>query len=159
MVERSLTTDIPLMNALGLLHGDAHFGNILTDGKRLYFADLGLASSERFALSPSELRYLHDNASLDQAYVLAKWVNWLVKAWTPAANRPNERMELVRRVAQGQPPHQLIPGLPAFVAAAILRHAPIAACVNDFYIQLHSERRDTPYPRDDVESLLQTART
>jgi len=71
MVERGLTVDIPLMNALGLLHGDAHHGDILTDGHRLYFADLGLATSKRFALSPAELSYWNDNASLDRAYVLA----------------------------------------------------------------------------------------
>jgi hypothetical protein len=44
MVERGLTDDIPSMNSLGLMHGDAHFGNILTDGHRLHFADLGLAT-------------------------------------------------------------------------------------------------------------------
>ncbi|MFF2503082.1 hypothetical protein ACFVTY_06840 [Streptomyces sp. NPDC058067] len=42
------------MNSRGLLHFDAHFQNILTDGRRLYFADFGLALSSRFDLSPSE---------------------------------------------------------------------------------------------------------
>ena len=154
MVERGLTADVPLMNSLGLLHGDAHFRNILTDGHRLYFADLGLATTERFALSMDELSYLHHNASLDRGYVLAKWVNWLVQAWTPAASSPQERMELVRGAAQGQPWHRLIPDLPASVAAIIRRHAPVAALVNDFYVKLHSERRSARYPRDDIEALL-----
>lgn len=43
--------DISLMNSPGLIHGDAHLVNILTEGHRLYFADLGLATSDRFALS------------------------------------------------------------------------------------------------------------
>ena len=157
MVERGLTVDVPLMNALGLLHGDAHHGNILTDGHRLYFADLGLAMSKRFALSPAELSYLHDHASLDRAYVLAKWVNWLVKAWGRTTSSPLDRMALVRRIAQGHAVHQLIPDLPACAAAAIHRHAPVATLVNDFYITLHSERRDAPYPRDEIERLLQSA--
>jgi hypothetical protein len=157
MVERGLTVDVPLMNRLGLLHGDAHLGNILTDGHRLYFADMGLATSKRFALSPDELSYLNHNATLDQAYVLAKWVNWLVRAWTRTASSPLDRMEVVRRVAQGQASHPLIPDLPACVAAAIHRHAPIATVVNDFYVRLHGERRDAPYPRDAVETLLLTA--
>ena len=152
MVERGLTVDIPVMNSLGLLHGDAHFGNILTDGHRLYFADLGLATSERFALSMDELSYLHHNASLDRGYVLAKWVNWLVKSWAPTVSSLQERMELVRAVAQGQALHQLIPDLPSRVAAIIRRHAPIAALINDFYVKLHSERRSVRYPRDDVEA-------
>ena len=159
MVERGLTVDVPLMNSLGLVHGDAHLGNILTDGHRLYFADLGLATSERFALSADELAYLHHNASLDRGYVLAKWVNWLVKAWTPTISSLQERMELVRVAAQGQALHQLIPDLPSSVAAIIRRHAPIATLINDFYVKLHSERRSAHYPRDDIEALLRVAAT
>ena len=159
MVERGLTADIPLMSSLGLLHGDAHFGNILTDGHRLYFADLGLATSERFELSTDELNYLDHNASLDRAYVLAKWVNWLVKAWAPTASSPQQRMELVRAAAQGQALHQLIANVPSSVAAIIHRHAPIATLINDFYVKLHSECRSARYPRDDVDTLLRAATT
>lgn len=159
MVERGLTVDIPLMNSLGLVHGDAHFDNILTDGHRLYFADLGLATSERFALTPDELNYLHHNASLDRAYVLAKWVNWLIKAFAPTASNLQERMALVRAVAQGQAVHQLIPELPSEVAAIIHRHAAIASLVNDFYVKLHSERRSAHYPRDDIEAVFSAVPT
>lgn len=159
MVERGLTVDIPLMNSLGLLHGDAHLGNILTDGHRLHFADFGLATSERFELSREESRYLEHSASLDRAYVLTQWVNWLVKAWAPAVSNVQDRMELVRATGQGQALHRLIPDLPASVAKIIRRHAPIAALVNDFYVKLHSECRSANYPRNDIETVLQAAAT
>ncbi len=153
MVERGLTVDIPLMNSLGLLHGDAHFGNILTDGQRLYFADLGLATSARFALSTDELSYLHHNASLDRCYVLAKWVNWLFHAFAPAVESQPDRFELVRAAARGQGVRQLVPGMPSNVAEIIRRHAPIATIINDFYVKLHSDDRRTPYPHDQIEAL------
>jgi hypothetical protein len=157
MVERGLTVDIPLMNSLGLLHGDAHFGNILTDGQRLYFADLGLASSARFALSTDEWSYLHHNASLDRGYALTKWVNGLVKAFAPAVDNVPGRFELVRAAAQGQAMHQLVPGMPANVAEIVHRHAPVATRINDFYVKLHTEDRRTPYPREAIEALLSGA--
>jgi len=157
MVEHGLTVDIPLMNRLGLLHGDAHHGNILTDGNRLYMADLGLATSARFELSSDELTYLRHNASLDRAYVVAKWVNWLVKAYAPTVSSPQQRMGWVRAVAQGQALHLLIRGLPSGVAAIIHRYAPIATVINDFYVKLHSESRSAPYPRRDIEALLSCA--
>jgi hypothetical protein len=157
MVERGLTVDIPLMNGLGLLHGDAHLANILTDGHRLYFADLGLALSGRFALSPDEVSYLHHNASLDRAYVLAKWVNWLVKAWSRTASSPQERMDLVRAAAQGGALHELIPDLPPWAAESIRRHARIATRINDFYVELHTEHRSARYPREEVDALLRAA--
>src|SRR6185437_6877607 len=45
LVERSLQTGVAFMKAMGLLHFDTHFHNILTDGRQLYFADFGLATS------------------------------------------------------------------------------------------------------------------
>jgi len=57
LVERELEAGTSFMNAHGLLHFDAHFQNILTDGRRLYFADYGLALSSRFELSPSETSF------------------------------------------------------------------------------------------------------
>jgi hypothetical protein len=154
MVEHGLTVDIPQMNSLGLVHGDLHFGNILTDGRRLYFVDLGLATSERFTLSADELAFLHHNASLDRGYGLAKWVNWLVKAFGPTASTPQDRMALVSAVAEGQAVHRLIPDVPPAVAAIIHRHAPVASLVNNFYIRLHGERRSADYPREEIEAAL-----
>ncbi|MCV2367181.1 protein kinase family protein [Roseateles oligotrophus] len=156
MVEDCLNTDIPKINALGLLHGDAHHGNMLTDGQRLYYADLGLASSTRFALGADERQYLHDNASLDLAYVRGKWVNWLLKAWLPGLAEAPARMALVKRIARGEAALQLLPGLPPSLALSMERYAPIAALINDFYIGLHEHSRSSPYPRAAVEALLAT---
>jgi hypothetical protein len=154
MVEACLMADIPKINALGLLHGDAHHGNMLTDGQRLYYADLGLASSARFALGNDERQYLHDNASLDIAYVRSRWVNWLLKAWHPALAEAPARMALVKRIARGEAALQLLPRLPASLALSIERHAQIADLINDFYIDLHEHSRSSPYPRAAIEALL-----
>jgi hypothetical protein len=153
MVERCVMVDVPLMNSLGLVHGDAHFRNLLTDGRRVYFADLGLATSKRFALSIEEQHYLHHHVSLDRGYIRAKWVNWLVQACCPAVSSPQERMELVRAIAQGRAAGVLAE-LPATVAESIRRHAQVATAINDFYVQLHCTCRSAPFPREDVEALL-----
>ena len=62
MVERKLDAGTAFMNARGLLHFDAHFDNILTDGQRLYFADYGLALSSRFDLSEDEATFFDRHA-------------------------------------------------------------------------------------------------
>ena len=41
MVEKNLHTITSFINSHGLLHFDAHFWNILTDGQNLYFSDFG----------------------------------------------------------------------------------------------------------------------
>lgn len=154
LVEHGLAADLPLMNRLGLLHGDTHFGNILTDGRRLYFADLGLATSARFALAADEVQYLQHHASLDRAYALTTWTKWLVKAGAPEVPSAQQRMEKVRAIAQGASASRLFPGLPASAAALVERHAAVATAVTDFYVQLRAHSPDTPYPQQAIEALL-----
>ncbi|WP_280489849.1 hypothetical protein, partial [Nocardia carnea] len=66
MVERELGAGIAFMNSRGLLHLDAHFENILTDGRHLYFADYGLALSSGFDLSPAQAAFFDRNQSYDR---------------------------------------------------------------------------------------------
>ena len=155
MVEACLMTDIPKINALGLLHGDAHHGNMLTDGRRLYYADLGLASSARFALTPDEQVYLQQHNSLDIAYVRSRWAKWLLKASCPSLTEAAAQMALIKRIAQGEVARLLLPdlALPS-LARMIERHAPIACLINDFYAELHERSRSSPYPQEAIEALL-----
>jgi hypothetical protein len=148
MVERSLRTDVSFMNSNGLLHFDAHFRNILTDGRRLYFADLGLATSTRFELSAAELGFLERNLSHDACHTVTELVNWLVTALCGTANAA-DRNGFIRRCAEGGDPVNV----PAAAAAVVKRYAPIAVVVNDFYWKLHGESRTTAYPVDEIRRV------
>lgn len=140
MVDDELNTGIAFMNARGLLHFDAHFENILTDGRRLFFADYGLAISSRFELTQAEADFFDEHRSYDRHYTATHLVNWLAVALFGYG--PEERQALVRSCADGEPPG----GIPAPVAALLARYAPVAAVVGDFYRQFQRESRATPYP-------------
>ncbi|MGW0807569.1 serine/threonine protein phosphatase [Nonomuraea sp. NPDC002799] len=150
LVDRRLRTDVAFMNANGLLHFDAHFRNILTDGERLYFADLGLATSPRFELSAGESDFVIRNSSHDQGYTVMHLVNWLVTnvcgVANPPVGGPAPRNEYIRRCAEGEWPE----GVPEPIATIINRYAPVAVVMNDFYWDLFGESRATPYPGDAV---------
>ncbi len=145
MVERDLRTAVPFMNAHGLLHFDAHFGNILTDGERLYLSDFGLATSTRFDLSPAERDFLERNRDHDGCYTVTGLVNRLVTALTGVAEA-GQRNDIVRRWADGEP----TPTVAAPAAAIIQRYAPVAVAVNDFYWTLFGHSRATPYPSEQI---------
>jgi hypothetical protein len=153
-VDVALRTDVPHMNALGLLHGDAHLDNIMTDGEAIYLADFGLATSARFALGSDERDHLQHHASLDRAYVLTRWVNTLIKICCPAIDTIPARLALVHTLAQGRPAPAALEGVPAVVTEILLRHAPVADIISSFYVQLHSASRRAPYPREVIERLL-----
>jgi hypothetical protein len=144
MVDDELTAGISFMNDRGLLHLDAHFQNILTDGTRLFFADYGLAISSRFELTPDEAEFFDGHQGYDQHYAATHLVNWLAVALYGYA--PEERKEFVRSCAQGVVPE----GAPAAVATLLVRHAPVAEVMGDFYREFQRESRATPYPQEET---------
>ncbi|MFD1546713.1 hypothetical protein [Nonomuraea guangzhouensis] len=158
MVESCLVTDVAFMNDQGLMHFDAHFGNILTDGERLYIADLGLATSPRFDLSTQEIEFLDRNRTHDIGYALMRLVNWLVThvcgVKVPQNGGPVQRNAYIRACADGADPA----GAPPAVAAMIRRYAPVAAAMNDFYWDLFGSDRTTPYPSEQIERAMNAMR-
>ncbi|RMI39470.1 serine/threonine-protein kinase [Streptomyces triticirhizae] len=144
MVERELDSGISFMNAQGLLHLDAHFENILTDGRRLYFADFGLALSSRFQLAPDEADFLHRHLSYDRRYAATYLVNWLSVALY--GHPPEERAAFVRACARGDVPENVSAG----VAALLARHAPVAEVMGEFFRRFRRESRATPLPPENV---------
>ena len=143
MVERDLLAGTKFLRANGVVHFDGHFGNILTDCRGLYFADLGLATSSRFDLSPSEREFMARHELHDSAYVVTQLVNWLVTELCGATNRA-DLVALVRRAADGE----AVVDPPA--AAVVKRYAPVAAVMNAFYGKLHLESRTFPFPTDEL---------
>ena len=154
MVQRCLDADIAFMNTNGLLHFDAHFRNILTDGRRLYLADLGLATSPRFDLSATEQEFLARHLSHDAGYAMRELLNWIVTNVVgiadPDTGGPVERYNYIRRCAAGARPV----GAPAPVAELITRYAPVAAIMNDFYWNLFGTSRATPYPAQQITRAM-----
>jgi len=149
LVERELEAGTLFMNACGLLHFDAHFENILTDGKCLYFADYGLALSSRFELLRDHVDFFERHQTYDRCYSLAHLVNWLVTEMYGCGR--DERDARVRAYAEGERPA----GIPETAAAIIARHAPLAAVMADFFGRLRYESRETPYPLDEIRRIGQ----
>jgi hypothetical protein len=148
MVEAVLRDAVSYMNANGLFHFDAHFGNILTDGRRLYLTDFGLATSTRFELSATEREFVDANRSHDGCYAVMRLVNWLVSALVEPADNA-ERNAYIRHVAAGS----AAADVPPWAAEIIARYAPVAAVLNDFYWNLFGESRKTPYPTAEIEQV------
>jgi len=135
--------------ARGLLHLDAHFDNLLTDGHRLYFADLGLATCARFDLSPAEAAFFQRHRSYDRCYTVTHLARWLVN--TLCGTTPAQCDEILRHcAATGRPPG----GLPGPAAAIVARHAPVAVVMTRFFRQLQTVSKTTPYP---VVEILRAA--
>jgi hypothetical protein len=135
-MERQLSEIVAFLRGRELLHMDGHFGNMRTDGDRVYLADFGLATSPRFELSDAEREFAARNATHDAGYASMRLVNWLVTTVCgvpmPATGGPVERNEYVARCAAGHIPDDVPPA----VAAILARHARAATRMNSFYWKL-----------------------
>ncbi len=146
-VDETLHSGTSFMNSRGLIHFDAHFENILTDGRRLYFADFGLALSSGFGLSPEHTRFFERHRTYDRCYTITYLVKWLITAVYEYGR--DEREEMIRACAHGAHPAEL----PDAAAAIVTRYAPLASVFADFSRTLQNESRRTPYPFEEIHRI------
>ncbi|MFG1606103.1 serine/threonine protein phosphatase [Actinoplanes sp. NPDC049265] len=81
--DAELRTGAGFLRSRGLLHLDAHFDNLLTDGHRVYFADFGLALHEGFDLEADERAFLDRHRDYDVDYVRGHLNHWLTRHGLP----------------------------------------------------------------------------
>ncbi|MEU5591659.1 protein kinase family protein [Streptomyces sp. NPDC020298] len=139
----------------GLLHLDAHFRNILTDGRQLYLTDFGLSLSPRFRLAGDERAFLDRHRAYDRVYTTYYLVIWLVTALYGYGRE--ERGVFLRACADGTRPEE-IESVPRAAAALIERHAPLAVAMDDFCRGLERESRHTPFPHAELDRLYSSCR-
>jgi hypothetical protein len=134
------------MRERGLVHFDAHFLNILTDGHGLYFSDFGLALSDRFDLTGQERAFLREHRCYDRDYTAAHLVNHHL---ADRVRGERDRRRFVRAWAEGDRPRDV----PASAAAILTRYAGTAAVFTDFHHRLMEHSKQTPYPRAQLERI------
>ncbi|UBU13552.1 protein kinase family protein [Nonomuraea gerenzanensis] len=140
-LEQALARGTSFLSAQGFVHFDAHFMNLLTDGREIYFADLGLALSKRFTLSGEESLFLAEHLSYDRHYTTSH----LLRHHLPGAGRgPEEHLAFLRDWTAGGARRDR---LPVAVAELIDRHAATALVFGEFFERLVGESKRTPYPR------------
>ena len=139
-VDTQLADTTAFMRERGLVHFDAHFLNILTDGHGLYFSDFGLALSDRFDLSDQERAFLREHRCYDRDYTAAHLVNHHV---AERVRGERNRRRFVRAWAEGDRPRDV----PASAAAILTRYADTTVVFNDFHQSLMEHSKQTPYPR------------
>jgi serine/threonine protein kinase len=140
--DRELHAVTDVLRAYGIVHFDAHPGNVLTDGNRVYLADFGLTLDPAFTLSPAEAAFLDEHRDWDRWDTERCLVNWLCRRLAPGA----DRTALIRGGGRG---------LPAWARDLISRYAPTVLLLNDFYDRLIAGPKTVPYP---AEELLRAGR-
>lgn len=144
-VDKVLKSTNDFINGQGLVHFDAHFENILTDGKRVYFSDFGLALSSHFDLTNSEIDFLNAHRTYDRCATIVNLLHCII---TNLYGKDQWEMRLKDYMSSKLPP------LVSPIDTLIKQYAPIALVMDEFYQKLQKESKSTPYPATHLESLL-----
>ncbi|MEU1288013.1 protein kinase family protein [Kitasatospora sp. NPDC005856] len=148
-VEEALARGTAFMSSHGLVHFDAHFANVLTDGKLLYFADFGLALSSGFELSETEAEFLSAHLAYDRTYTASH----LLRHHLPDGLCGDKEYEaFLGEWIAGQRPD----GVPREIAAIIDRHSRAAVLMDGFARRLLTETKRTPFPTAEIERAWRT---
>ena len=136
------------MNAHDMMHFDAHFKNILTDGKRLYLSDFGLALSSKFDLTPAEIEFLKQHQSYDQACASVNLSHCIITSLFG-----KEHLEIrLREYLAGR-----IGNVAPEMNTIINQYALIALLMDEFFQKLQKESKSTPYPAAQLGKLMRTS--
>lgn len=149
MVEQNLKETTAFINAKGMLHFDAHFRNILTDGEQLYFSDFGLATSSQFALSEEENKFFQIHQNYDRCYISTALTNWIISK----VFGEDRFDEVLQDYALGRTP-LIFPEILTPLLSSIVKHyAPITLKMNIFFETLRNKTKQAPYPADELDQL------
>lgn len=134
-------------NGQGLLHMDAHFENILTDGSQVYLSDHGLAISRTFDLDAAERTFFERHQNFDRCTAVTSLVHALVTSYD--ANE--DWRQTVRDLTSGV--HPMTEAVPVALRSYLESRGPVALAMGEFYGRLTADLT-TEYPASSLQGLL-----
>jgi len=132
----------------GLLHMDAHFENLLTDGEGFFLGDFGLAISQTFSLDAEEREFFEKHRDFDRCTAITSLVHAAVSHYDA---REDWRGVLRELQDDRQGPIQEIP---VAIRAYLAKRGPLALEVGEFYRRLLSDLSATEFPTTRLQRVL-----
>lgn len=166
-----LKTAIDFLRSKGIIHFDAHFYNALTDGKQTYLADFGLVLDRSFALTKEEESFFEDHTFYDYGEILRNLGHLIRPIYKACPENDKRRIMEKYGIEEGLPPYKAsailldniehihadrILELDDFYVASIVQYRSIIALTQSFFADIYSNhRKDTPFPHEALQQLLQ----
>lgn len=131
------------------IHFDAHFANVLTNGKQIFLSDFGLSLMEKFGLNWTELNFLSTHQKSYDRSMAA--LNLVHTAITLHYGKENWR-ERFSEHCKGK-----LLDLPTHCEPTLHKHGTVAAEVASWLRTLRQAPTKIPYPAEKLEQLLRAS--
>lgn len=166
-----LRTTIDFLRTKGIIHFDAHFRNILTDGVQIYLTDFGLVLDQGFALANDETAFFEQNSLYDYGEVLRNLGHLIRLPYESCSEDEKRRIRRKYGIEAGLELYQVGAilldhieqihtdadlHLDEFYVASIIKYRPIIALMQDFFVDMwRNKQKDTQLPHVQLGLLLQ----
>ena len=166
-----LRSTITFLKEKEIIHFDAHFRNILTDGDRVYLTDFGLALDRSFALTQEEISFFEHNKFYDYGEILRNLGHLI--GWTYDSCSEDDKSRIMKKygIREDSKPFELrlilldnieqiqsdgIMKLDDFYVATIIEYRSIIVLMQDFFANMWSNNnKDTKFPSSQLQQLLE----
>lgn len=143
-VEEELAEINKFLKSQNFIHFDAHFENILTDGRSLYLSDFGLSLSLAFDLSKEEVEFFKNHIIYDQCCLAVNLLHCIIVSTSGKDKWPllMKKSFKSRENFLSKPLH------------SIKRYGKIALVMDEFYKRLQKTDKHTFFPREHLEDHI-----
>jgi hypothetical protein len=165
-----IQTTLDFWRSQGMIHFDAHFRNILTDGEQIYLTDFGLVLDKSFALTQDEMLFFEQNTFYDYGEVLRNLRHLIRAPYNSCSENAKRKMMEKYRIKEGLQPHEsgsiLLDNiqqihadgdikLDAFYVASIVKYRRIIELMQAFFADMWGNyQKDTILPHVELQRLL-----
>ena len=165
-----LRRTIDFLRTKGIIHFDAHFRNILTDGEQIYLTDFGLVLDKSFALTKDEESFFEKNTFYDYGEVLRNFGHLIRSPYNSCSENDKHRIMEKYGIKEGLKPYEvgaiLLENieqihadrdmkLDEFYVASIVKYRSIITLMQDFFSDMWgNKKKDTKFHHAQLQLLL-----
>jgi hypothetical protein len=165
-----LRTTIDFLRTKKIIHFDAHFRNVLTDGEQIYLTDFGLVLDKSFALTSDEESFFEQNTFYDYGEVLRNFGHLIRPSYYSCSENDKRRIMEKYGIKEGLQPYEVgsilldnieqihadgVMKLDEFYVASIVKYRSIIALMQDFFADMWgNNNKDTKLDRAKLRLLL-----
>lgn len=165
-----LRTTIDFLRTKGIIHFDAHFQNVLTDGEQIYLTDFGLVLDKNFALTKDEELLFEQNTFYDYGEVLRNLGHLIRASYDSSSENNQRRIKEKYGIKENLQPYELRAilldnieqihadgdlKLDQFYVASIAKYRSIIKLMQDFFVDMWvNNQKDTKLDHEKLQLLL-----
>ncbi|MGB3295859.1 MAG: hypothetical protein WBB01_22985, partial [Phormidesmis sp.] len=168
-----LLKTMAFLRTKGIIHLDAHFQNVLTDGEQSYLTDFGLVLDRSFDLVKDEEVFFEQNTFYDYGEILLNLGHLIVSFYDSCPE--NDRRDMMRQYGikeRSAPPEVrsiLLNNIEQIQVNGTMRlnegyvdsmvkYRSIISLMHNFFSDMRTNpRKDTPFPQTKLRALLKEA--